>query len=266
MKSSGLNKKWILTGILVVVAAISFLFRSRDEKPLAGVMHVIFRPFASFTSGIGFWVHQRADFFGSISQMKQENESLRSENLQLQSQLAQLKDVKSENDVFRQELSLAPRGTLTLEAALVIGKDISGRNDIVYLNKGESAGITTGMAVVVHQGILVGKVVQTTAQTATVELLLSREIRIKAELTESHEKGLVQGAYGTAVTMDDIPQTVEVKPGDTVITAEGGTLPQGLLIGYVKDVTQTPDQLFQQASLILPVRLQQIRMVWVVKQ
>jgi rod shape-determining protein MreC len=66
--------------------------------------------------------------------------------------------------------------------------------------------------------------------------------------------------------MEMIPQTADLKKGQTVITSGlGGGLPRGLLIGYIEDYQMTVDQLFQTASLKLPVDFKSLRMIWVVK-
>jgi len=66
--------------------------------------------------------------------------------------------------------------------------------------------------------------------------------------------------------MDLIPQASEVKEGQTVITSGlGGIYPRGLLIGYVQKTEITVDQLFQKASLNLPIDFKNLRMVWIIK-
>jgi rod shape-determining protein MreC len=250
---------------IVIIVVASLIYRNNSQKPLAGVFHYGVTPFSRVFSGIGFWFSDKGRFFSSIGSLKQENQVLMEENLKLKSQLANIQDVRGENEQLRKELALAPREKYQLEAALIVGKDLNHQAEVIFIDKGANQGIVEGMAVVVGEGILIGRVQQVYANDAQVELILSKQLRIKAEIQESGVKGLVSGNYGTSVIIDSIPQTVEVKSGDSVITGSGSSLPRGLLIGYIKESTPTADQLFQQASIVIPVQIPKLRMVWVVK-
>lgn len=255
--------------MIIVVLGMLFLaifFRDQKQKPLEGMFQVITKPVAGFFSAAGGWTGEKFSFFGSIGELKSENEKLLEENLSLKSQLAKLKDVKNENYELRKQIDLAPRDAYKLEAAIMIGKDMSGQSEFVYIDKGSKQGIKEHMAVIVDEGILIGKVTKAFPTTSQVELLFSKNSKVNAEIVESGAKGIVKGQYGTAVVLDMIPQTFEINKGDSIITSGvGNLLPRGLLIGYAQDPTPTPDQLFQQASLVFPVQLETVRMVWVVK-
>lgn len=266
MKSNSKKKFSIVVIALVVVLMLSFFSRENQRKPGEGFFQVITSPFSNFFSGTGFWFHERFDFFSSIGEMKTENEKLLEENLRLKSQIAELRDVKNENDDLREEIKLAPRDDYKLESAMIIGRDLGGRPEFVYINKGSSQGIEKQMAVTQGEGVLVGRVVEIYPVTSKIEFLTSPDSKINAEIVESGAKGIVNGRYGTSVIMDMIPQTVEVKRGDTVITSGlDRILPRGLLIGYAQEPNPTSDQLFQRASLVLPVKFDSIKVVWVVK-
>jgi rod shape-determining protein MreC len=123
------------------------------------------------------------------------------------------------------------------------------------------------MPVIISEGILIGKIEKVFSGSCEARLILDSEIKVNAEILESQTKGIVHGEYGSSVVMDMIPQSIEIKKDETVVTSGlSGTFPGGLLIGYVKDVTTTADQLFQKASLNLPIEIDEARMAWVVKR
>jgi rod shape-determining protein MreC len=71
--------------------------------------------------------------------------------------------------------------------------------------------------------------------------------------------GLLSGKLGQPLEMVNIPAEVTVSAGESVVTAgielaEGirSPYPKGLLIGVVRAVSRSPDQLFQTA-LVAPV-------------
>jgi rod shape-determining protein MreC len=223
------------------------------------------QPFASFFSATGYWLNDKVSFWKDIGDLKKENAILLEENASLKVKLAHLKDVEQENALFRKEMSLAPRDKYILKPALIIRKNITSSRQLLYLDKGAADGIKNGMAVVVHQGVLVGQVIETFKRESIIEAIFSQDSNIVGEVLESSAKGIVRGEYSTAAILDVIPRNFEVKEGDTVITS--GTeelIPRGLLIGQIKETTPTADLLFQKAPLVLPFQLDKLRLVWVV--
>lgn len=262
----GRNKKinyWLLAIGLVVV--VFLVFGGKEEKPLQSIGQSTTKPFARFFSGAGFWFSEKFSFFSNIGKMKIENEKLFDENLKLKFELAKLKDIESENKVLRNELDLMDRKDFETRASLVIGKTLSKNRKIIYLDKGQNDGIKEGDPVIVSGGILVGKISKIYSSSSEAELILDNNNKVNAEVQEAGIKGIVQGEYGTSAVMDMIPQSAKIEKGQTIITSGlGGLFPRGLLIGYIKETGLTVDQLFQKASLDLPIQFNNLRMVWVI--
>lgn len=252
--------------VALAIALILFLiFNKATQKPGEGLIHGTTKPIARFFSNTGRWFGQQYGFFSSIGTMKRDNELLIEENIKLKSQIALLNDIKNENMELKKQIELAPRDEYDLRAAMVIGRDLSGATESMMIDIGKAQGVKEQMAVVVNEGVLVGKVKKVMRSTSFVEFLTSNDSRVNAEIIETGAKGISRGQFGTSVTLDMIPQTVEIKKGDSVITSGvGSILPRGLLIGYTQDAVATADQLFQQTSLISPVDYENTRVVWVV--
>lgn len=265
MKSLLQNRLFFYIAIILITVGVIFVSKKAVDKG-EGVVFTVVKPFAGFFSNTGYWFQNKIDFVSSIGSLKKENEKLFEENLRIQSRLAELKEIESENEDLRKQLDLSPRDKFELETALIIGRDLNQSNEIVYLDKGEKNGIKMGMPVIVNEGILVGKVSKVFNRTSEVELILDQKIKINAEIQEMEAKGIVHGEYGTSVVMDMIPQTIEINTGDTIITSGlGNSMPRGLLIGYIKDLSPTADKLFQKTSISLPVSFEKIRTVSVIK-
>ncbi|MEA1926218.1 MAG: rod shape-determining protein MreC [Patescibacteria group bacterium] len=260
------KKKALRFYIVLILAIIIFaIFHNSSKKPFEGLVHTATKPFSSFFSDAGRFTYNKFSFFSSIGTLKKDNSRLLEENLKLKSRIALLNDIKKENNELRKQIELAPRDSFKLKATMVIGRDMSGLSDSFIIDAGSNDGIKEQMAVVVSEGILIGKVKKALKTTSYVELIRSKNSRVNAEITESGAKGIVRGQYGTSVIIDMIPQTVEINKGDSIMTSGvGGILPRGLLVGYAQEPMSTADQLFQQASLILPVDYGSIRMVWIV--
>ncbi|MDD3607367.1 MAG: rod shape-determining protein MreC [Candidatus Moranbacteria bacterium] len=260
------NKK-TRTLFIFIILFFTFLLVVRNGKLDFGknVVFYFFQPFEKFFSSAGYFVGEKIDFFSSIGELKESNHSLTKENLELKAKLAQLKDIEKENIELRREIGLAPRDEYDLEAALIIGKDLVEKDEAVFIDKGDRQGIRPGMPVLIGGGVLVGRVKDVSYNQSSVELILSKNSNISAEL-ESGEKGIVRGEYGTSAILDMIPQTAQIKNQDEVITSGlNGDIPRGMLIGYVKEVLPSTDYLFQAASINLPYEIEKIRLVWVLK-
>lgn len=265
MKSLLKNRLFFYVTIILIAIGIIFVFKKTAGES-DGIIFSVTKPFARFFSGAGYWFQDKVSFISSIGSLKKENKNIFEENLRLQSRLAELREVESENKNLREQLALSPREKFELETALIIGKDLSQSKEFVYINKGEKDGIKIGMPVIVSEGILVGKISNVFGGSSELELILNQEIKINGEIKESEAKGIIHGEYGTSVVMDMIPQTVEINAGDSIFTSGlGNTMPRGLLIGYVKDVSSTSDKLFQKTSISLPVSIEKIRAVSVIK-
>lgn len=247
---------------------LTILFASTGNKPGQGTIQAAVNPFGRFFASLGAWTQDKFSFFGSIGSLKQESRKLVEENLELKYRLADLENIKKENQELKEQIQLAPQDKYELISAMVTGKDLSGQQEVVYLNKGEKHGIKRDMGVVVGKGVLIGKVIETFPSSCQVEFLTNQGLKVNAEIIQSGAKGITQGQFGTSFTLEMVPQTIIVNPGDSIITSGIGNslLPRGLLIGYAQEAHPSSDQLFQSISLVSPAQAQTARIVWVVKK
>lgn len=249
----------------VLVLILFLVFKGSSNKPLQGFFNQTISPIARFFSKSGGWVSNKIVFLTSIGELKNQNESLSEENLLLKSKIAKLKDIENENIVLRKEINLAPRDQYILKAARIIGKDLSSQEEVFLIDKGKEDGIVVDMAVIVGEGVLVGKVTQSMSKNAWFKTIKSNDFKINAEVVSSNLSGIALGQFGTSIALDLVQQGVEIKKGDEVITSgAGGNFPRGLLIGYVNDIFSNKEDLFQKASLSSPVNELNLRIIWLV--
>ena len=73
---------------------------------------------------------------------------------------------------------------------------------------------------------------------------------------------IVRGDHGVGLLLDLARPTDALAPGTMIITSGlSDGLPAGLLIGTIQTARPSADQLFQQASLVPPVRADSLRFV-----
>jgi rod shape-determining protein MreC len=83
-----------------------------------------------------------------------------------------------------------------------------------------------------------GVVYDVTENFATVMSMLNKQSRISARLKKTGESGRIEwdGANPRLVQLRDIPKSVKVQKGDTVLTSQYSDFPPGIMIGVVEKV------------------------------
>jgi cell shape-determining protein MreC len=123
------------------------------------------------------------------------------------------------------------------------------------------------MAVVVGDGILVGKVTSLKERVSTVMLISDVSSRLAAaSLGGSRLFGLVEGSGNQVARLTLVPQSEPLGRDDIIVTA--GTeekIPPHLVIGIVNDVQGTPTDPFKSASIEPLAKRDQLNIVMVLR-
>jgi rod shape-determining protein MreC len=121
-------------------------------------------------------------------------------------------------------------------AAQVIGSSGSEQSRSVYIDKGESDGIKSDMAVITADGI-VGKVLLVYRSTALVLLINDHSSGVGAILDKTRLQGILRGTPAGEVVLEKVMSDETVPAGELVLTSGGdGVFPKGLLVGRVTKV------------------------------
>lgn len=187
----------------------------------------------------------------------QEAQNLKKENLELKQQVnqllyesSQLSAYKQENERLRAILNFQEAQGFSSVIAQVIGRDINKANTLI-INKGKSDNIFEGLPAVVDQGIIIGKVIEAKDHLATI-LLLTDNLSQLAISTLSSQKttGLAKGEFGLSLKIELIPQDLDMKENDLIITSGlEEKVPRGLIIGKVNRIISHENELFKSATI-----------------
>ncbi|MDP4283927.1 MAG: rod shape-determining protein MreC [Bacteroidota bacterium] len=123
--------------------------------------------------------------------------------------------------------------------AKVIQNSVSQPNNYIELHRGANQGILPDMGVIDINNAVIGSVMDVSSNYAVVMSLLHQQSNLSARLKKSGETGTViwDGKSRDVLLLKDIPKTVKISSGDTVITSGfSDKFPPGLLIGFVKDI------------------------------
>jgi rod shape-determining protein MreC len=121
----------------------------------------------------------------------------------------------------------------------VVYNTVSSQKNYIQVNRGAAQGIKDNMAVISSDGAVVGVVVNVSANFAQVMSLLHVQNSVSASLKRSGDFGTAEwdGKDPRYIMLRKIPKTVEVKPGDTVLTSPVSfNYPPGYMVGTVADI------------------------------
>jgi len=168
---------------------------------------------------------------------------VRAENRQLKDQIEQmrLQQVRLADDAAQARrlqtlLAFKEQFISHTVAAQVIGSSGSDLSRIIYIDKGEKAGIQRDMAVMTSDGI-VGKVLLAYPSVAQVLLINDQSSGVGALLEKTRLQGVLRGAANGEVMLERVMSDEQVLPGETVLTSGGDQIfPKGLPVGTVMKV------------------------------
>jgi rod shape-determining protein MreC len=252
---------------LLIILMIIFLNLGGIFSPVRQFILLAIGPFQKTFYLISQGISRKTSFIFSISELRGENENMLKENNSLAREVAELKDIRRENETLREQLNLAPRKDFETEAAFVIGQDPEKLGSWLLIDKGSNNGIKEGMPVIVSDGVLVGKVSEAYFSSAKVILLSDPSMVVNVTDLETGARGVAKGNYGLGITMDLVEQAEKMNKGDTIITSGlGGSIPRGFFIGKVQEIKLSEDKLFQQASINPRVKYSRLDVVFAVKK
>ena len=267
------SQKFILSALTIVcfaLIAVSF-FTDKLTAPVQNVLSYVITPLQKGINGMGLWLTDRADYFATIDELRQQNEELKEE----------LDNVKEKNLVLVQdqiELNNL-RELYALDnkipgydkvAARVIGKGSGNWFSTFTIDKGSRDGILVDMNVICGNG-LVGIVTDVTDNTATVRSIIDGNSNVTGMLVTSSDTCNVRGDLELMdsgyIHLEYMQKDVDVSDGDMIVTSNiSDKYIQGILIGYVKNITEDANSLTQSGYLVPAVDFERLTEVLVIMQ
>lgn len=244
------QKKFQVAIAALLFSGISFLFVGDWFSPVRGLFWTVVSPITSPLSSFSFEVKKRFTLFSGFSDVRLTNERLFYENKQLESRIAQLESVLSENELLREQLNFSKEIDTKMEVSRIVGYGDRKEGEWVVINKGEDAHFDVGMPVFAYSSILLGRIEEVYSNSSRVKLLTSPESAVNVQVADSRTKGVVRGRYGLGLLLDMVLSTEALSEGDRLVTSEIGSLyPPNLFVGTIRDIRMSEDGLAQQATV-----------------
>lgn len=246
--------------LLIVLHFIGIL------RPFENLIFKVSEPLGVVTYNLGNKVSNLLNFLGSIKSLADENKKLKSDLEKLKMETARLKEAEQENNELREQLDYQKKSSLEMIPALVVNRDPNNLLKSININRGKKDGVKEKAAVLVSEGILVGRVSEVYEDYSRVLLIIDSHSRIPAQIQNSQASGLILGEHGLGLIMDMISQDKVINKGDIVITSDvGDELPKGLLIGEIEEINVADNELFQKARIKSPIDFKELNSVFVLR-
>lgn len=219
--------------------------------PLESALRFITLPVARAVSALG-------NGAGSLLHPTPDEAKLKETVTELQAQLStltvdyvRLRSLEEENRSLQALTGYLRESGYDHVSARVIARSVDPQRATVLIDRGAKDGIATGMAVVVGDGIFVGKVTELKERVSTVTLVSDSQSRVAASLSGQHRLfGLVEGRGNQVARLTLVPQAEALRSDDVIVTS--GTedkIPADLVIGLVNDIEGKPTDPFKSAAL-----------------
>jgi rod shape-determining protein MreC len=260
-------RRLLLVSVLLLYPLVAFLVtgrRGREANFLDRAVIAVTAPVQSLLNQAIDGVVGVVNHYVDLRGVRQENDALRLENMQLRAAVQALGEARAENGRLKQLLGYVEKEPGKEIPAKVVGVNPVAKLLSVRINSGEGQGVFQGMSVVTPDGI-VGQVIRTTGGYADVALVTDPQSRVGVKVQRSRARGTAAGAGSGPLKLENMLRTEDVEDGDLIITAgTDGVYPEGLVVGRVANLEKKEHGMFQAADILPAVDITKIEDVLVV--
>ena len=205
----------------------------------------------------------------SFFSMVKANEELTLRNFYLERQVGQLSRLYAEqtgDTTVRRSTELQNLRTYNLTLAKVVSNTLDRPDNLMTINKGSADGVEKDMGVAGGNGV-VGVVYMASDHYSVVIPVLNTGSRISCSIRNRGYFGYLRwyGGDPSVAYVEDIPRHARFKRGDWVETSGYSAIfPQGVLVGQIEQVYNSPDGLSYRLKLRLSTDFGNLRDVYVI--
>jgi rod shape-determining protein MreC len=251
----GGNGRFSIFFVFFLLSIFVFVFfRAGWLDGLGGGLQYIFLPVQRMTDGFF-----RQEDTGEVGRLRDENAVLRVE-------LVKMKALEKDNAALRDQFKQSYRQAEALLPADVVGMPgflpgVSAVEEII-IDKGSEDGVRVGR-VVVFKDILIGRVERVSAHLSVVDVVSHEGISFTAETSKTSALGVLTGAGGGKMVLENVLLSDKLEKGDTVVSKGDRGVPAGLVVGRIVSVKRQASSLFQSAEVASLVDVERLKMVFV---
>lgn len=223
----------MIVGFLLVSIFLIILDRQSLLDPVRTGLSEVVNPIQAAFDRVVDPTRSQSDLEKELADMTAERDALLAENANLQAQQVELESLRELNEVRE------ANPDLTYVPANVIGRDVTGTQYWVKIDKGTADGLALGMAVV-NPSVYVGQITEIGEHEAIVTFIIDTSMRVGAKLSETRADGVVYGQWnvGGSLVLRNLDKNAVPRSGEMVVTADSSAVqtrqvPPNLPIGQV---------------------------------
>ena len=268
-----LPTKYFLLGMTVLCVTVMFLSFTFNLSggPLNAVAGYVFVPMQKGINAVGGWMSEKADNLKNLNDVMQKNEELQAQVDELTAELNTIKLEQYDLDNYRALLELDDKyPSYKKVAANVIGKDSGNWFNTFIIDKGSKDGIEKDMNVIAGSG-LVGIVTDVAPNYAKVKSIIDDTSSVSGMDLATSDNCIIRGNLqmmneNQEIELSDLKDTDDqVQAGDQIVTSYiSDKYLQGILIGYIKDVSVDSNNLTKSGTITPVVDFEHIQEVLVI--
>jgi len=216
-----IRKKDVAVYFILLLFSLSLIFNSNYFHRSKVI--ILLNNISNFSS-------ENFDYITEYFELKDINLDLTKENLFLKNQLEKVKQYSN--------LDSLKNTNFTFRNAKVISNNLSSFKNHLIINKGVRHGLKNEMGVINSTGI-VGIINRTSKNYSSVMSVLNIDTKINAKVKRTSHFGTLEwnGRRTSYLVLNDIPETANIKVGDSIITGGMSLIfPEGINIGVVSEI------------------------------
>jgi len=259
----------ILT-IICVAAAITTYVTNSSVAPLKFISGYTIIPVQNGINNIGMWFSNKADSFKQLQEVMEENADLKEQVDELSIENNTLQQDKYELDRLRELYELDQKyPSYKKVAARITGKDPGNWFSTFIIDKGSKDGLAVDMNVIAGSG-LVGIISDVGPNWATVRAIIDDSSNVSSMVLSTSDTCMVMGDLQLMNEgqirfrqLNDTNGLVVV--GDKVVTSHiSSKFLQGILIGYISEITMDANNITKSGYITPVVDFQHLEEVLVI--
>jgi rod shape-determining protein MreC len=179
------------------------------------------------------YIYSSVDGAREYFSLKQANDKLAKENMELRNRLDILSS-RLDSATVSSEIKGGYRYFFV--TSRIVHNSTYKQYNYLTLDKGKKQGVFRDMGVISDEG-LVGIVLESSPNFATVIPVINRDFRISAKIKSNNYSGILQwdGSSPRFAVLTEIPFHVELTVGDTILTSGFSSIfPEGIEVGKIE--------------------------------
>lgn len=216
-----IRKKNVLVYFLLLSFSLSLIFKTNLFQKSKIII---------FSNSTANYFNEMFNNLNGYFDLRRVNSELVNENLFLKNQL--------ENVINKKQLDSLDNAIFKYQNAKVISNSLSSFKNYLIIDKGLKHGLENEMGIISSKGI-VGIINYTTKNYSSVMSVLNIDTKINAKVKRTSHFGTLEwnGLSSKNLLLNDIPETAEIKVGDSIITGGMSLIfPEGINIGVVSEI------------------------------